>query len=73
MIFWLDAQLPPALAQFIQTQYHMDAHPLRDIDLRDAMDTEIFSAARQASVILISKDIDFVELVQRLGPPPQLL
>jgi predicted nuclease of predicted toxin-antitoxin system len=41
--------------------------------LRDATDIAIFHAARAAGAKLLSKDSDFVDLVQRLGPPPQLL
>ena len=30
-------------------------------------------SARQASAIMLTKDADFVELVERLGPPPQVI
>lgn len=73
MIVWLDAQLPPALASWMTSTFSVEAHSLRDLSLRDAKDGEIFAAARQAGATLISKDSDFVDLVQRLGPPPQLL
>jgi predicted nuclease of predicted toxin-antitoxin system len=49
------------------------AFPLRELGLRDAADIEIFQAAHQAQVVVISKDSDFVELVSRYGAPPQLL
>lgn len=73
MTFWLDAQLPPALAGWLARQFSVEALAVRDLGLRDATDATIFEAARQASVVLISKDSDFVELVSRFGPPPQLL
>lgn len=73
MIFWLDAQLPPQLALWIHERFGVEAVALRYIGLRDAPDGKIFDAARQAGVVLVSKDIDFVDLVQRLGMPPQLL
>jgi len=38
--------------------------------LRDAEDRDIFEKARDQDAVLISKDSDFVELVQRLGAPP---
>jgi predicted nuclease of predicted toxin-antitoxin system len=41
--------------------------------LRDATDREIFDAARDADAVVITKDRDFVELVTRLGAPPQVL
>src|SRR2546422_223346 len=40
---------------------------------RDAEDVEIFQAARAANVVVMSKDSDFPELVERLGSPPQVL
>lgn len=36
-------------------------------------DEEIFQAARSADAVLVSKDSDFVSLVERLGTPPQLV
>lgn len=73
MIFWLDAQLPPQLATWLAQRYGVAAHSLRDLGLRDATDRSIFAAARNVSAVLVSKDIDFVDLVQQQGAPPQLL
>jgi predicted nuclease of predicted toxin-antitoxin system len=73
MTLWLDAQLPPQLAVWIQQTLSIEAIALRDIGLRDATDQAIFDAAKNADVILISKDSDFVELVLRLGAPPKLI
>jgi predicted nuclease of predicted toxin-antitoxin system len=41
--------------------------------LRDAEDPEIFEAAKAQGVILTTKDSDFVDLVDRLGAPPQII
>jgi predicted nuclease of predicted toxin-antitoxin system len=49
---------------------------LRDIVLRDAEDPEIFEAAKAQGVIFMTKDSDFVDLVDlvdRLGSPPQII
>lgn len=70
---WIDAQLPPALAAWLSRQFSVEASSLRDLGLRDAADIDIFHAARQERLVLISKDSDFVELVSRHGPPPQLI
>lgn len=45
----------------------------REIGLTTAKDSEIFQAARDAKAVLMTKDSDFVDLVQRLGSPPQVL
>lgn len=73
MKFWVDAQLPPMLAQWRSREYGVDARALRELGLRDAPDIEIFQAAHDADVVVVSKDNDFVELVSRHGTPPQLL
>ncbi len=73
MIFWIDAQLPPKLAQWLRLDHGLDAFAVRDLGLRDAEDAEIFAAARAIGAVLISKDADFVALVEKLGVPPELL
>ena len=73
MILWLDAQLPPSLAAWISATFGIDAHAVRDLGLRDAKDPPIFQAARDAGAVVMTKDSDFVEMLQRLGPPPKVL
>ena len=34
---------------------------------------DIFAAARVADVVVMTKDSDFVDLLQRHGPPPQII
>lgn len=73
MNFWIDAQLPPNLANWLVETFNVNATALRDLGLRDAEDIDIFNAARNLGVVIVSKDSDFVELVTRLGTPPQIL
>ncbi|MBN8726522.1 MAG: DUF5615 family PIN-like protein [Xanthomonadales bacterium] len=73
MRFWLDAQLPPALAPWLQQTFAIEAQAVRELGLLRAADATIFEAARGADVVLVSKDIDFVNLVQQRGAPPRLL
>ena len=73
MKFWVDAQLPTGLALWMRQEFGVNALPLKALGLRDASDDEIFEAAREAGAVIISKDSDFVDLISRLGPPPQLL
>jgi predicted nuclease of predicted toxin-antitoxin system len=73
MKFWVDAQLPPALAGWLAENFGVEAVSVKELGLRDAKDQEIFDAARKVSAVLISKDSDFVDLVTRLGSPSQLL
>jgi len=73
MKFWIDAQLSPQLAPWIAEYFSVEVVAVRDIGLRDAPDQVIFNAARLAQAIVITKDRDFVEMVERLGSPPQVL
>ena len=73
MIYWIDAQLPPHLAIWLKQTFNVEAYALRDLSLRDAEDEQIFLEARQQGIVIISKDSDFVEMVLRLGIPPQVL
>jgi len=73
MTIWLDAQLSPAIAPWIAQTFGVAATPVRDVGLRDAKDHDIFAAARAQGVVVMTKDADFAELVERLGVPPQVL
>lgn len=46
---------------------------MRELNLRDSTDEQIFAAAKTAGVIVITKDSDFVGLLERYGPPPQIV
>ena len=73
MILWIDVQLSPALARWISDTFGVAAHAVRDLGLREAKDLVIFHAARDAGAVIMSKDSDFVLLLERFGPPPQIL
>lgn len=73
MNIWIDAQLPPALETWLTNTFLIEATALRELGLRDSRDIEIFEAARAANAIIMTKDSDFVDLVCRLGIPPQIL
>ena len=73
MTIWIDAQLSPALADWLRDTFGAEAVAVRDVRLRDATDHDIFMAARAAEAIIVSKDSDFVRLLERYGPPPQVV
>lgn len=73
MIVWIDAQLSPALAPWITKQFGVAAASARHLGLVNAIDPDIFAAARKAGAAVLTKDSDFVLLLERFGPPPQVL
>lgn len=73
MIILIDAQLSPAIAPWLAENFSVSAQPLRDLGLRDATDRAIFAAARSAAAVVMTKDSDFVKLLEELGAPPQVI
>ncbi len=73
MRVWIDAQLSPALARWLRENLGVDAVAVRELGLRSAEDPEIFAGARTEGAVVLTKDSDFVDLVARLGPPPQII
>jgi predicted nuclease of predicted toxin-antitoxin system len=70
---WVDAQLSPSLAPWITKQFGVDSASIRYLGLLKASDPQIFNAARQAEAVVLTKDADFVLLLERFGPPPRVL
>ena len=71
---WIDAHLSPAIATWINNTFEdISAFALRDLGLRDAEDLEIFQAAKAQEVIFMTKDSDFIDLVERKDAPPKII
>ena len=69
MRFLIDAQLPPALARYIETLGHIAEHVV-DSGRAQASDHSIRSYAAEVTAVIVTKDEDFA--VHRLlyeGPP----
>ena len=74
MIIWIDAQLSPHIASFISAEFpEVRAQAVRELGLHHAKDIEIFESARKAGVVIMTKDRDFLLLLYKNGPPPQVL
>lgn len=68
---------PPYATQPIrwinQQDLGLDAVAVRSLGLRDALDSEIFQAVRQANVLMMTRDRDFINLLEQHGPSPQVI
>ena len=73
MITWLDAQLSPTMAEWITANFDITAFSLRELGLRDAMDGDIFFAAGKENAIVMTKDSDFIKLLEQNGAPPKVI
>jgi predicted nuclease of predicted toxin-antitoxin system len=68
----LDAHLPPALAVWISETFDIPCFSAQFLDLRHAEDEEIFTFSKTRNAIVITKDDDFVSLLNRFGSPPKV-
>lgn len=71
-VCWVDAQLPPALARWIE-EHGTAARHVADLELLTTPDQRIFTLARKGGHVVITKDEDFVRLLEQQGPPPQIV
>ena len=74
MTIWIDAQISPAIAAWINRSYpDYEAASLRSLELQAAEDVDVFMAAKEANAILITKDVDLIELLNKHGSPPKII
>jgi predicted nuclease of predicted toxin-antitoxin system len=73
LIIWIDAQLSPDLALWMTERFGIQTSHIQDLGLRNAKDSTIYQAARQAKAVVMTKDSDFAELLEHRGPPPQVI
>jgi predicted nuclease of predicted toxin-antitoxin system len=67
--FLVDANLPPALAQWLVSEGH-EAQHVADLGMQAAADREIWQHAGDSGACIVTKDEDFVLLqaLDRAGP-----
>lgn len=71
---WLDAHISPAIAKWLKNDFGYNCKSSFVLKLSGLNDVEIYNKAKAAGyVIIISKDSDLPELVQRLGTPPKVI
>jgi len=68
MRFLVDAQLPPALARWIESQGHSAEH-VAIVLTPTELDAAIVRYAKENGAVIVTKDSDFLTL----APPPPLL
>ena len=73
MKIWIDANLSPSIAVWMTEELKIDASSSQRLGLLKASDNEIFERAREQNAVILTKDVDFVDLVNRRGPPPRVV
>ena len=51
----------------------MECYSLKYLELREASDEVIFEEGKKRNAIIITKDVDFLNLQSRLGAPPKVI
>ncbi|MBC7891680.1 MAG: DUF5615 family PIN-like protein [Sphingobacteriaceae bacterium] len=69
----IDAQLTPGLARWITERFGYECYSLRHMGMHRAEGPEIFFKAREMNAMVITKDSDFLQLLDRHGPPPKII
>ncbi len=69
----LDAHIPPSLANWISETYNIETYSASFLKLQNADDLEIFEFAKQKNAIIITKDDDFLILIEKFGSPPKII
>jgi predicted nuclease of predicted toxin-antitoxin system len=67
--FLVDANLPPALARWLESEGH-EAQHVSDLGMERSPDREIWARARELEACVVTKDEDFILLqaLDRAGP-----
>lgn len=64
----IDAQLSPSLAAWINRTFKdIHANSVWSLGLRDKSDRQIYDYARENEYVIMSKDSDFLSLLEDLG------
>lgn len=69
----VDAQLSPHLALWINKEFGLESFSVGHLGLLQASDRDIFDFGRQKNAIILTKDSDFILLLEKNGPPPKVI
>jgi len=72
LLFLIDAQLPPSLAEALRRAGRQSVH-LAELDLLKATDRQIWEEALSRSAVLVTKDRDFPSLRVATNNGPTIL
>lgn len=70
----IDAQISPAIAAWINRTFDdIQAISARSVELQFAKDSVIYSYAKENGYVIMSKDDDFLNQLEKFGSPPALI
>lgn len=73
MTLLLDAHIPPALAVWITQEFDIKCYSFEYLQWNSIKDIQAFFKAREMNAVIVSKDDDFVKILEREKSPPKVL
>ena len=71
--FLIDTQLPPLLARYLRNKNHDAKHSTYFLNGHLFQDAELIKKALEHDLIIVTKDIDFLDHYVLNGSPPRVL
>ena len=73
--FWIDLNLPPKMAAWIREGFNVNAKSFAELGYDVTEDAVVYKAAakNKNTVIITTKDVDFINLQKDIGYPPKIL
>ncbi len=73
--FWIDINLPPVMAKWLQEDFNVSAKSFKDLHFETEKDVDVFrkAANRINTIIITTKDIDFKNLADDRNSSPKIL
>ena len=73
--FWIDNNLPPQMAIWLQEDFEVSAKSFYELNFQKTEDRKIFEIAanRLNTIIITTKDIDFIKLSEEKTTLPKIL
>jgi predicted nuclease of predicted toxin-antitoxin system len=65
--------MPTFRLLWLSQEFGLEAVSTERLNLLKANDTEIFQKAKENNAVILTKDSDFVDLVNAYGPPPMVV
>lgn len=69
----IDAQISPHFAPWISQKFGLPAESCRHLGMLRSTDHDLFMHARNEKAIVITKDEDFIRLLNEFGSPPKVI
>ena len=73
--FWVDVNLPPVMAIWIQDDFGIAAKSFKELNFNTEQDVVVFTAAakRLNTIVITTKDVDFKDLSEEMTVHPKIL